>query len=374
MKELRGRHWPHTWAPYMCKIDNLKINRPVIKEMSIPMDIPFLTSLLSIEYKLGKPADSIITKIQGLKGLIELESKTNWRTGVVNSQYPMKLDTKEAVRGAIPRVYGTKNTPESKWRRPVVITENVSSGQNSEPKRPTFQGNYHGRYVSKFKKEEELDNKILQNIILSKLNKFSETTYADIREFIYQILGSNETDLAELIRDFMQLVFRKGIQESMYCSLYAKLLCELAGRYPVLLEEMTKLQMNYMNMFHNSDQEHDTNKTYRQGYSQFIAELVAFDCLEIHILKRIFQTILQQILLLRGNAESREHIDEYVDCMSRMSAVLKNKTNAFSTQARKELQEVLTDFLLNTEPFPGISTKSKFICMNIRDILQIVAV
>lgn len=329
------------------------------------MDIPFLTSLLSIEYKLGKPVDNVSAKIQSLKGLIELESttKTNWRTGpAANSSFP----NKEAARP-----YSTKGgAPESKWRRPRHEDEPPPPPRTQSVPIHVRQSGPPGRYVSKFKKEEVVDNKILQNIILSKLNKFSENTYEDIREFLYQILGSNEPDLAELIRDFMQLVFRKGIHETMYCSLYAKLLCELARRYPVLLEEMTKLQMNYMNMFHNSEED---SKSYRQGYSQFIAELVAFDCLEIHILKRIFQTILQQILLLRGDAGNRQRIDEYVDCMSRMSAVLKNKTNAFSAQIRKELQEVLTEFLLNKEPFPGISTKSTFICMNIRDILQIVA-
>ena len=331
------------------------------------MDIPFLTSLLSIEYKLGKPMEVIAAKIHGLKGLIELESttKANWRTGPVSANapsenFPSRLENKEAVGGRA-KPYAAKST-ESKWRRgaPAVAPTSV----------PQVPQAHYGRYISKFKKDEEVDNKILQNIILSKLNKFSEKTYTEIRDFLYQILGGNEPDLAELIREFMLLVFRKGINESMYCTLYAKLLCELAGRYPVLKEEMTKLQTNYMNMFQTSAKLE--NKTYRQGYSQFIAELVAFDCLEIHILKRIFQTILEQILILRGDVENKHLIDEYVDCMSRMSAVLKNKTNAFSKQARKELQEVLTEFLLNTQPFPGISTKSTFICMNIRDILQII--
>lgn len=338
------------------------------------MDIPFLTSLLSIEYKLGKPMDVVAAKIHGLKGLIELESttKANWRTGPVSANsssanFPSRLENKEAATG---RNVHPKSGSDSKWRRGAPAT--TAAPAAAAAAQPTA---HYGRYVSKFKKDTEVDNKILQNIILSKLNKFSENTYNDIRDFLYQILGSNEPDLAELIRDFMLLVFRKGIHESMYCTLYAKLLCELAGRYPILKEEMTKLQTNYMNMFQNSVEgsaEQDNNKQYRQGYSQFIAELVAFDCLEIHILKRIFQTILQQILLLRGDAANKQAIDEYVDCMSRMSAVLKNKTNAFSKQARKELQEVLTEFLLCTEPFPGISTKSTFICMNIRDILQIV--
>jgi glutamate racemase len=200
---------------------------------------------------------------------------------------------------------------------------------------------------------------------LSKLNKFSEQTYNDIRDFLYQILGSNEPGLAELVRDFMQLVFRKGTRETMYCSLYAKLLCELSSRYPVIQEEMTKLQANYMSIFNNDA----GDKMYRHGYSQFIAELVLYECMEIRILKEIFQTILGQIIALRDSAENREAIDEYVDCMSRMSRVLEKKDNTFATKAKSELREVLSEFLAMREAWPGLSTKSRFICMNIRDIV-----
>jgi hypothetical protein len=303
------------------------------------MDIPFLTSLLSIEYKAGKPAPAICAKIAGLKGLIEMESpvRSNWRSGGAQQAAPH----------------------DNRWRPRTNAPAPAASA--TTPTVPV------GRYVSKFKKEEQVDDKILQNIILSKLNKFSEQTYDDIRDFLYQILGSNEPGLAELVREFMLMVFRKGTRETMYCSLYAKLLCELSSKYPVIREEMTKLQSNYMSIFSN-----DTgDKQYRQGYSQFIAELVIYECLEIHILKEIFQTILGQILALRESAENRETIDEFIDCMSRMSRVLEKKDNGFAVQAKSELREVLGDFLAMRETWPGLSTKSRFICMNIRDIIMV---
>jgi hypothetical protein len=281
---------------------------------------------------MDKPSAQVVAKIEGLKDLIELDTpiKNNWRS----------------------------SNQESRWKqdKQVLPPRNVHKPLG-----------VCGRYVSKFKKEEEVDNKILQNIILSKLNKFSEKTYNEIREFLYQILGSDDPGLAELIRDFMQLVFRKGIHETMYCSLYAKLLCELSLKYPVLKEEMAKLQTNYMNIFTNEE----NNTSYRQGYSQFIAELVAFDCLEIPILKRIFQTILDQIMKLKDDSENRAAIDQYIDCMYRMTNVLKNKTNDFSKSVKNELKGVISDFIASGSTYPGVSTKSRFICMNIRDILEI---
>jgi hypothetical protein len=278
-----------------------------------------------------------------LRDLIDLEggSKGNWRA-------PPQQSTNRF-----------QASPEVRWRQEKTVTQ---------PRQVRGGGGAPSRYVSKFKKEEQVDNKILQNIILSKLNKFSEKTYKDIRDFLYQILGSDEPGLAELIRDFMQLVFKKAIHESMYCSLYAKLLCELSLRYPVLKEEMTKLQSNYMEIFTNTD----NNTSYRQGYSQFIAELVAYDCLEIHILKGIFQTILDQIMAKKDDAENRECIDQYIDCMTRMTSMLKGKTNDFSKSVKKELREVLAEFIISPKTWPGISSKSRFICMNIRDILEIV--
>jgi hypothetical protein len=56
----------------------------------------------------------------------------------------------------------------------------------------------------------------MNNIILSKLNKFSGATYSDVRDFLYQILGSGESDLGEMVRQFMLLVFKKAASEEVY--------------------------------------------------------------------------------------------------------------------------------------------------------------
>ena len=149
-----------------------------------------------------------------------------------------------------------------------------------------------------------MEDKILNNIILSKLNKFSQATYIEVRDFLYQILGSGEANLVEMVRDFMKLVFRKAASEEVYCALYAKLLAELSARYPVILEEMQNLQKNYLDIFEDvvevpeGGSDYTTfvaknlEKRYRQGYSQFLAELAALEILDLGYLREIFQKLI----------------------------------------------------------------------------------
>jgi hypothetical protein len=83
------------------------------------------------------------------------------------------------------------------------------------------------RYVSKFHNgSKKGDDEILNTIILNKLNIFSVKTYDDVKQFLFQILGS---DQREFVREFTWLVFRKAAAEDKFCGLFAKLLSEIKG-------------------------------------------------------------------------------------------------------------------------------------------------
>jgi hypothetical protein len=230
-----------------------------------------------------------------------------------------------------------------------------------------------------------VEDKILNNIILSKLNKFSGSTYEEIRDFLYQILGSGEPDLAEMIRHFMMLVFKKAAAEETYCPLYAKLLAEISSRYKVILEEMKKLQANYLEIFDDVEEVPEggdaydafvakkKEKMYRQGYSQFLAELAGLEILELSNLEATFEKLFTLMRRHGVDADKKALLDEYADCLVRMSRVLKKKSSPFFHQARATLsassRPALESLIAQKEVYPSLSPKARFILMDVRDNL-----
>lgn len=243
----------------------------------------------------------------------------------------------------------------------------------------------HNRYQSRFKNSTQpVEDKILNNIILSKLNKFSPATYGDVRDFLYQILGSGDPDLATLVRDFIMLVFKKAASEEVYCALYAKLLAEISSRYTVVLEEMNKLQANYTDIFEDVVEvpeggdnyeafvEKNKEKRYRQGYSQFLAELTGLEILELSTLRDTVHLLLTLIQRHGGSPGKKTLVDDYADCLVRMSKVLKKRVTPFFCNARSTLLETsgeILSFCISTK-CESISPKTRFLLMDVKDILD----
>jgi hypothetical protein len=327
-----------------------------------------IKDILSLESVSPKPPASVCASIQGLRDLIELQShiKTEWRKIPAESGSQHRFQQPEKKMN----FKGSMDTNKLAPKHPYNSTQ-------TPPPIP--------KYQSKFKNSTQpVDEKILNNIILSKLNKFSPKTYEEIRDFLYQILGSGEPDLQQMIRDFMKLVFKKAAIEEMFCPLYAKLLCEISTKYTVILQEMNFLQSNYLHIFddvqestsndYNEFVESQKNKQYRLGYSQFLAELTALEILDLGLLSSTFEKILKNMLILGAEEEKKTLMDEYCDCLFRMSKVLKKKSGKFFVQARRTLyqsnQEVLNEFIENYSKYPSETTKTRFVLMDIRDILR----
>jgi hypothetical protein len=229
-----------------------------------------------------------------------------------------------------------------------------------------------------------VEDKILNNIILSKLNKFSPQTYTEIRDFLYQILGSGEPDLNEMVRHFMRLVFKKAAIEEIFCPLYAKLLSEISSRYSVILQEMHNLQTNYIAIFNDIQEAAGTNydtfvesqkdKQYRRGYSQFLSELTALEILDFDLLNKTFQLILSNMIHFGKQEDKKTLLEEYSDCIFRMAKVLKRKQSAFFVKARNTLwktnEKDLMDLIENSATYVSESAKTKFMLMDVVDILK----
>ena len=248
------------------------------------------------------------------------------------------------------------------------------------------------KYVSKYKNTEaQVKDTILNTIILSKLNKFSASTYDEIREFLYQILGtSNEVsssekdNIEEFVKEFMNMVFKKAASEEIFCPLYAKLLGEISKDFPIIIDEMNKLHENYLTIFEECDDENKVDydafiiknreKKYRQGYSQFLSELTSLRILSSSKLIIIYNKIIQQ-LLIQGKLDNKTVLnDEYVDCLLRITKVLRHRKEEFFVEIRKSLlvpvNELVDSIQNNKELYKSISIKTKFLLLNIQDYLK----
>jgi hypothetical protein len=347
--------------------------------------------ILSLEANAPKPPTSVCLSIQSLKDLIELEGviHSGWRkTLPVESGGAYRLPTSSSVDSFTKKAGGFRGgaAPVSANNSPISrVSSTKSFGDGSLSPTSPLAPPPIPKYQSKFKNSSQpVDDKIINVIILSKLNKFSQKTYAEIRDFLYQILGSGEPDLQQMIRDFMKLVFKKAALEEIFCPLYAKLLCEISSRYTVILQEMNQLQSNYLKVFddiaetanedYNDFVESQKNKQFRLGYSQFLAELSALEILDLGLLNTTFQKILSN-MLVNGKLEDKKTLmEEYCDCLSRMAKVLKKKYGQFFVNARATLYrdngEALERLIAHSEEFPSETPKTRFILMDIRDILM----
>jgi hypothetical protein len=270
-----------------------------------------------------------------------------------------------------------KGPPQSKDRNNLHNRWRPQTG----PK-PTKPVGIHSRYVSKFKNEEgPVEDKILNQVILNKLNKFSAANYDEIKLFLQQILDNDEK---EFLQNFMLLVFKKAAAEPIYCGLYARMISELSAEYEILRNELKVLYDTYLDIFEEVSEEkvadyeafvqRNREKNHRLGYSQFLAELTTLGVLEQEQLEKIFTTLISQIRIYGAQGETKQQlVDEYIDCLLRMTKAFQNKNNPKLSEIRqglaKHCEEPMRTFLSQrSSTFPGISKKSSFGIMDCLDI------
>lgn len=349
-------------------------------------------------------------KINTLRGVLDTKTLTSarnggdWRRGAAGSQNPIASQQPYDARwrpttaNTNTHVNTNVNTNTNNNPRMRPNTSNAQGSSNSTPKTPIYTGPPLGRYQSRFKNQtEDIEEKILNRIIRLKLNKFGPTTYTEIRDFLFQILGqesviteegsklkAEDGQVAEFVRDFMLMVFRKAAAEEIYCPLYAKLLAEIGAKHSVIFDEMSNLYQRYMEIFEEPDvnseaigteafEKKNIEKKYRLGYSQFIAELTALEILSMDALANTTKMLIKLVDQHSRVDNKRPLIDEYVDCLLRMSRVLKTKNSNFFVGARKRLysenhERIDTLIHLRDDTYKSLSSKSRFLMMDLQEI------
>lgn len=290
---------------------------------------------------------------------------------------------------------GTKQLP-NKWRNGVGggnshghgHSNNTSGGNhNRPPPPPNHQPNRgpHQKYVSKFQNTDTpVEDKILNTVILNKLNKFSASNYDEIKGFLQQIL---DDDASDFLKAFMLLIFKKAATESNFCPLYARMIAELSESYAVLRSELKELYIKYLDIFDEVSEEQckdyetfvqrNREKQLRLGYSQFLAELTRLGALELSDLEVLYSKVVTQIYKLGKEGTNKTLvIDEYLDCLLKMSQAFSAGKSAKLTEIRNGLSEMcvpkLTEiYSQRSSNFPGVSKKGSFTILDCLDIFKV---
>ena len=253
---------------------------------------------------------------------------------------------------------------------PVATNTSSSSSSSSIPP----------KYVSRFKKTGEADDAVLL-LIQDKLNNFTPKNYKEIFHFLCQILDSGKT---HFLKDFMTFVFKKATREETFCPYYAQLLCELTGKYSVLLSEMIARYREFAAIFEDiSELETDSykellasnsDKAYRQGYAQFLGELIKYNVLDTELFVATLDSIVHNIQRMAPNEKGKPVLEEYVICLLRIISSIKEERTELATALRRVLKErfatVLAPLTLKDPALLGISARSRFTTMNIVDIIK----
>jgi hypothetical protein len=284
---------------------------------------------------------------------------SSWRGRFGTSSAPKQP---EWTSGRIP------SGPSDPWQKPSSA---LPQQQQQPPSKPV------GRYQSRFKATGNIEDKILNTVIGNKLNAFTPLTYNDTRDFIYQIIDSGER---EFTRDFIVKVFAKATTEDLYCALFAKLIAEIAHKYPVIYEEMDKYHSEFLSVFEDVKEDAETDyvvlvkqKQYRMGYGQFIAELAGLNALEKHQLLSMVTKIGDNIWALSAAENKVKTVEEFIDCLVRLTAGLRDRSPAFFKSVKGELVKILGEkistLIARSSPFPSLSKKGGFGLMDLKEIL-----
>ena len=302
-----------------------------------------------------------------------MPAKSNWRSGFTGgSRFGNVSDNRP---GSAFDTRGGGGGGSSGRNSPYPSSPNGSYSPRTTPSPVAGSGN--GRYSSRFKNTGNIEDKILNTVIGNKLNSFTPLTYNDTRDFIYQIMDSGET---EFTRDFIEKVFAKATLEDLYCALFAKLIAEIAHRYPVMYEEMNKYHQEFLKIFDNVQEDSEVEyatlvkqKQYRMGYGQFIAELAGLNALEKGQLIAMVTTVMDKIWSLTAAENKTKTVEEFIDCIIRLTAGLRKRSPKFFEGVKADLVGIIMDRLqvlvARSDSRPSLSNKARFGLMDLKDVL-----
>jgi len=359
---------------------------PSYLRSSVPVLQTELQELLKLLHQVTTAPDVLLKAIDNLRADMEIPQggirPGGGRFGPAPQASRPDTSKPSRVEGS-----GSRST----WRTSTYATSTV----NNPPKPSAFDTRGHdyqkthasapsssprpnpGRYQSKFTTAGDINDKILTSVIGNKLNSFTPLTYNDTRDFIYQIIDSGEI---EFIKDFIEKVFSKATLEELYCALFAKLIAEIAHRYPIIYEEMNRYHEEFLKIFEDVQEDNSNydrvtrERQYRLGYGQFISELASLNALEKGQLLAMVGKVNDKIWILTEKDDKVKTVEEFIDCLVRLTRSLRDKSPKFFLSVKDDMKARINERVSalidrTAGERPSLSTKARFGLMDLKDIL-----
>lgn len=162
--------------------------------------------------------------------------------------------------------------------------------------------------------------------INEKMNKFAESTYAEIKSWLCELLSGDNTDF---LKDFIQLVFDKAAVETILCPLYAQLLTELRASFPHLGIELARIFGEFLAIFTEAAEEPDvgsaayaayvslrSRRKFRRGYALFIGHIATRGAISKDEVIRTCGIIIDGLGESKAQEGKGPLCEEYADCLT----------------------------------------------------------
>jgi hypothetical protein len=336
--------------------------------------IATIQQILSLKKGLGTPTVSIsIEKAIHHVQEVLAKSADSWK----------KVDWR---KGGDSRNHHTNNTNNTASSRQSSKNNITSRGAPSSPKPKAGGGSAWAtpKYVSRFKGTEKVDDAVLL-LIQDKLNKFSSRNYVETHAFMCQILDAGKT---YFLKDFMRFVFKKATREEMMCSSYAQLLCELASKYEILLNEMVERYAEFSAIFADISEEEFTaedykalleansDKAYRLGYAQFLGELTKYNVLNTDLFVDTIQSIVSKIPAIVNAENGKRLLEDYCECLIRILRAIQTEKSTVATALRLKVKERFLEPLMPytvkgcCASYKSLSPKGRCMILDITDMIK----
>jgi len=117
-------------------------------------------------------------------------------------------------------------------------------------------------------------------------------------------------------------------------------------------------------------------RQYRMGYGQFISELASLHALPKEHLLTIVQKVSEAIDELTKKCDKVKVVEEYVDCLIRLTENLHENSTVFYASVQKDLQAKLLPILAplaekKAGERPSLSSKARYRLMDLCDMLVV---
>ncbi len=291
-----------------------------------------------------------------------------------------KMAAAPVVAPVVAPVAASVETVKSKLEQ--LQETNMASGEVKKSGPPVFK-QYKPRFTnSEYVQDDSPESKMLLNIQAA-INKLVEDNYDNLKRLLRNFLSLDDKNT--YLSKFMKMIFNSAIRDKVHCHLFAKLLYEMSQEYSFLQTEMNAKYDQFISTIFNKIEpiyetdtvdvrnEKNANKEMRQGYSQFITELLKYNVIEDRYFLDIISQIINTIDTQSNEAKYTTSVVECTECLKTIIQTIgQDKTYESYIRIKSAIQ---TDYLktiksLSEVKRPGMMPRAQFALMDVCDLFM----